>query len=355
MWLRNNCRYSLNVGKLPAGEDFAEYFLEERRGSCSHFATAAVLMCRYAGIPARYVEGYVIKPSDFPDSAKTGSMVSVDVTDARGHAWVEIYIDGFGWYPMEFTSGYGNVRTALPTETTITETEETVTETEVLNSETAESETVSAANTGNNNVQPENSGTEISAEASDLQTTYDISETEVTAFPSISEESIVEKREPSVGFGIFGIKAGRHSDIVYDLTVPFVILIAIILIPVTVVLRRRIVIMMYRRKCSLGNKSAVFASYKRFGMLLQFMKLPRQDGLDYDEYAVLLSERSHIFADGMADTVINTALKASFGGMLLTENEAEEMVSSVNTIMKRYYLTLSNVKKFVFKYLYCMI
>lgn len=353
MWLRNNCRYSLNVGKLPAGEDFAEYFLEERRGSCSHFATAAVLMCRYAGIPARYVEGYVIKPSDFPASAQTGSMVSVDVTDARGHAWVEIYIDGFGWYPMEFTSGYGNVRTALPTETTISETEEIMSEAELSDTETAEIPEATAANTGNN-TQSENAGTEIAAEASSPQIENKTSETEVTDLQSISEETIVEKREPSVGFGIFGIKAGRHSDIVYDLTVPFVILMVLILIPLAIILRRRIIIMVYRRKCALGNKYAVFAAYERFGRLLGIMNMPKQDGLDYDEYAVLLSERSGIFAEGVSDTIIKTALKASFGGRLLTANESDEMVSNVNTIIKRYYLTLSNFKKLIFKYWYCM-
>ncbi|MDE7288605.1 MAG: transglutaminase-like domain-containing protein, partial [Oscillospiraceae bacterium] len=125
-WLKNNCEYSLSAGKLPLGEDFINYFIENKKGSCSHFASAAAIMCRYAGIPARYVEGYIIKPKDFPTGTQTGQSATVDITDARGHAWVEIYIDGFGWYPVEFTSGYGNIRTAIPTET-LPVLEETVT------------------------------------------------------------------------------------------------------------------------------------------------------------------------------------------------------------------------------------
>lgn len=363
MWLRNNCRYSLNAGKLPAGEDFVEHFLTDQKGSCSHFASAAALMCRYAGIPARYVEGYIIKPSDFPASAQTGSTVSVDVTDARGHAWVEIYIDGFGWYPMEFTSGYGNVRTALPTETVIAETEEEITETEITNEENgeAESETTVISDGNGENVQQTTAVNQESvseaAENSEIETKNSIiaEETSVTDLQDIPEESDTEFRKPTVGFGIFGIKAGKKSDIVYDLTTPFVVLLVVVLIPIVFVLRRRAVVAVYRKKCALGKKTAVLTAYRRFGRIVKLMELPVQGGLDYGEYAVLLSERSKMLSYGVADTIINTALKASFGGGQLTEDETDEMVSCVNTIAKSYYLTLSGVKKAIFKYWYCIV
>lgn len=50
----------MEPGKLKNGEDFVNKFLNEtKKGYCTHFASAAVLMFRYMGIPARYVEGYV--------------------------------------------------------------------------------------------------------------------------------------------------------------------------------------------------------------------------------------------------------------------------------------------------------
>ena len=65
-----------------------------------HYATAATLMFRYYGIPARYVEGYLITPDDIqnakPDEA-------IDIPAGNGHAWTEIYIDGLGWVPIEVT------------------------------------------------------------------------------------------------------------------------------------------------------------------------------------------------------------------------------------------------------------
>lgn len=209
-------RYDLNPGILPGGKDFVEYFLNEnKKGYCVHFATAGAVILRAMGIPARYVEGYVINPQDFEDVSmflgggnieynvsdvtilnsmslemldsslvedidkssindqdsalfnidgniiqliihqgtpindvedlykKTGdntfrfmkvnykiedfkieredeidydSIFSGDkstivnsqnaeltLTDERAHAWVEVYIDGYGWYPVEFT------------------------------------------------------------------------------------------------------------------------------------------------------------------------------------------------------------------------------------------------------------
>ncbi|MFQ8759732.1 MAG: hypothetical protein ACLSAF_10150 [Intestinimonas sp.] len=31
----------------------------------------------------------------------------MDVPDSSAHAWAEIYLDGYGWYPVEVTPGYG--------------------------------------------------------------------------------------------------------------------------------------------------------------------------------------------------------------------------------------------------------
>lgn len=360
MWLRNNCRYSLSAGRLPAGEDFVEHFLTEQKGSCSHFASAAALMCRYAGIPARYVEGYIIKPGDFPAAAQTGSVASVDVTDARGHAWVEIYIDGFGWYPMEFTSGYGNVRTALPTETVTAETETSELDLSDSESSEIESEVTAIPNGSEGNVQQNTAANSeaasSAAEISETESGVSTVETAVSDIRDMLDENAAAVSEPTVGFGFFGIKTGRKSDIVYDLTAPFIVLASIILAALLLAFRRRAVVFLYRRKCSSGKKSAAFAAYKKFGRLVRLMKLPKpDDGLGYGEYALLLAERSTLFADGSADIVINTALKASFGGGQLTETEAVEMVSCVNTLVKRYYGAQTKFGKFLLKYWYCII
>ncbi|MDR0863086.1 MAG: DUF3488 and transglutaminase-like domain-containing protein [Oscillospiraceae bacterium] len=75
------------------GGDFLTYFLEDgREGDSVHFATAAALIFRYLGVPARYVEGYRIVGAD-------GG--AVEVSGKNAAAWTEIYRDGVGFVPFE--------------------------------------------------------------------------------------------------------------------------------------------------------------------------------------------------------------------------------------------------------------
>lgn len=113
-YLNQFTRYTLSPGRLPKNKDFVEYFLYENKiGYCTHFASAGALMLRAMGYPTRYVEGYAINRSDLMDSAslyigeteRDSSSVDITVKDNNAHAWVEVYYDGFGWIPVEFTTG----------------------------------------------------------------------------------------------------------------------------------------------------------------------------------------------------------------------------------------------------------
>lgn len=121
-YYQDNIPYTYQPGITPYGQDFVSYFLKKnRRGYCAHFASAATLLLRNCGIPARYVEGYAIDPEDIGENGKiltdqkvsdyyqgyreltdTG-VVQVDVTDANAHAWVEIYDWHKGWYVVDIT------------------------------------------------------------------------------------------------------------------------------------------------------------------------------------------------------------------------------------------------------------
>ncbi|MCE1245761.1 MAG: DUF3488 and transglutaminase-like domain-containing protein [Firmicutes bacterium] len=91
--------YDLDIPQFPDHKDQVDYFLfEMKRGYCEHFASAMTVMLRTQGIPARLVTGYL--PGSY--NALTG-FYSVKMNDA--HAWVEMYIPGYGWYALDPTPG----------------------------------------------------------------------------------------------------------------------------------------------------------------------------------------------------------------------------------------------------------
>lgn len=111
--LENNVDYTLTPGNAPVNKDIVEYFMfESGKGYCQHFASAAVLMYRLYGIPARYASGYLVKPQDF--TLERG-MYRAYITDESAHAWVEIFLKDYGWVPIDVTpSTDGSIRTSYP-------------------------------------------------------------------------------------------------------------------------------------------------------------------------------------------------------------------------------------------------
>ena len=94
-WLRNNCRYTLDVSEHPENIDFVTMFLfQTKKGYCTYFASAMTVLCRMAGLPARYVEGYLAEPL---------SGGEVLVTGENAHAWTEVCFKGFGWLTFDAT------------------------------------------------------------------------------------------------------------------------------------------------------------------------------------------------------------------------------------------------------------
>ncbi len=89
------CQYDQSAPAAPEGTDPVLYFLNEsRRGYCMHYASAAVLLLRAMGVPARYASGFTAYSIPGRQAA---------VADRAAHAWVEVWVDGLGWYPVEVT------------------------------------------------------------------------------------------------------------------------------------------------------------------------------------------------------------------------------------------------------------
>lgn len=114
-YVRNSATYNLSTTRMDSAyDDFAQWFLEESdTGYCVHFASAATVLLRAAGIPARYVEGYMVS---------CGADSDVVVTNQDAHAWAEYY---------DSDSGIWRVLEATPADPEDEETEATLTSPEI--------------------------------------------------------------------------------------------------------------------------------------------------------------------------------------------------------------------------------
>ncbi|MDD4095577.1 MAG: transglutaminase domain-containing protein [Oscillospiraceae bacterium] len=95
-WLADNCEYTLTPGNPPDNVDFVAHFLETRKGYCTYYASAMTVMARSLGVPARYVNGFLLKRSPF--ITVRNNYIS---THANAHAWTEIYLKGIGWIAFD--------------------------------------------------------------------------------------------------------------------------------------------------------------------------------------------------------------------------------------------------------------
>ena len=94
--LQARCRYSLDVGAFRTADPVAEFLFEKKRGYCEYFASAAVMLLRLQGVPARYVNGLSVRDDD-----RRGDHFVVRASDA--HAWAEALLPGVGWVEVDAT------------------------------------------------------------------------------------------------------------------------------------------------------------------------------------------------------------------------------------------------------------
>jgi transglutaminase-like putative cysteine protease len=81
-WLKVNM-----IREPPYGPDTLSAILTNRHGLCHHHVQIMTSLCRAAGVPAVIAHGNVL-----PEAK--GEI-------ALGHGWVEVYLNGLGWVPVE--------------------------------------------------------------------------------------------------------------------------------------------------------------------------------------------------------------------------------------------------------------
>ncbi|MEA2031737.1 MAG: transglutaminase domain-containing protein, partial [candidate division Zixibacteria bacterium] len=78
--------------ELAGGWNIAPAILDRGNGSCSEYSFVYIAMCRAAGLPARYAGSIAVRGDDAS-------------YDDVFHRWVEIYLPGYGWLPVDPSGG----------------------------------------------------------------------------------------------------------------------------------------------------------------------------------------------------------------------------------------------------------
>ena len=81
-------RFTYQLGATTVHSTVAEV-ISGRSGVCQDFAHVLIALCRHAGLPARYVSGYLGEVAE----------------SAASHAWAEAYVPPYGWLGIDATLG----------------------------------------------------------------------------------------------------------------------------------------------------------------------------------------------------------------------------------------------------------
>ena len=101
LYLRTRFGYTLTQPDPPPADPLAYFLLHRKMGHCEYFATAMAVMVRSLGIPARYINGFLL--GEYNDVAD-----SYIVRASDAHSWVEVYFPEYGWISFDPTPPAGS-------------------------------------------------------------------------------------------------------------------------------------------------------------------------------------------------------------------------------------------------------
>ncbi|MGN0481220.1 MAG: transglutaminase family protein [Lachnospiraceae bacterium] len=296
--------YTLSPPELPEGMDYVKFFLcDSKKGYCVNFASAGALLLKYAGIPARYVEGFCIRPEviehgGISENYNGKKQYSIDVEAKNAHAWVEVYKDGYGWVPVEFTVGYY----------------------------------LQNANTGTVVDRPEYT------EAQTQEQTFDE--------PDEDDEPDEEETEPA-GTDTSDVTGGTtQNNLIVFVLVPLIIVVILLII---IIIRCIVKVIKLNRLLSIKNvtKEKFFKLYYYMEKLLAENGLTRADSTDYSEFEQEVYNNLRCFTKEEIHDIMEMVLKAKFSEEKFADEWYEKLLEASLKIRRETYDKAGLFKKIV--------
>lgn len=324
--------YTLLPERCPYGEDFIEYFMyEQKEGYCTYFASAAVMIFRCLGIPARFAQGYIIPP------VHAGAEVSID--DSYAHAWAEIYVDGFGWMPVEVTPGFGGLPGAFTPDLNQTQEappeEPTGTEQDTAQSEEDSEPTLPTMNTAQ------------TAEASSATEEGSAHTAQSGTEETVSGNAFIhENGGASDGTGRSDENVGTVISASALRTVRNIALLTVLLLAAAGFLysHRRARVAARRRKFNQkSSRNSFLAVYRALCHMSARYYIPVEDDSDPHELSLYYPVEEELWAD-----IQHTAQEAAFSEHEITEDKKRLMLGVYHKCCRHAAGKLSFMKKLAF-------
>jgi protein-glutamine gamma-glutamyltransferase len=100
-WLQKTHRYTTDLKRdLNVPDPLEDFLFHQDAGHCEYFASATSVLLRLAGIPSRYVNGFL-----GGEWNALGKYLSI--RDNRAHSWAEAYVGAGGWVKIDATPAAG--------------------------------------------------------------------------------------------------------------------------------------------------------------------------------------------------------------------------------------------------------
>lgn len=350
-FVTSNYEYTLTPGRIPEGEQFLSYFLKEnKKGYCTYFATAGAMLLRAAGVSARYVEGYVLEPEeiragertvitdtwekDLKDINKgqvgvtaTSNGYEVVVKDTAAHAWVEVYIEGYGWMPVEFTPGYDNGGIGG------TNNNEQSTKSDGMEDGTAESGSYDGS---------EDSET-VEGESGNPAT--DESGTGTVAATDDESEGGEAKADRDSSWAA---KLKNSADVIFMVAVCVIILVLLVIAVIRYVRRLREVAAIY-------GSDDIIMMYSYLERILGKLGYHRPESMTYESYARYLQQNNEVFMLYDFSRITEVALKVRFGGDTeYIDDDVKKACRDISRIREDIIGIQPVIMRFRLKYIYML-
>ncbi len=329
-FFENNYRYTLSPGKVPEGRDFVDYFLtESKTGYCSYFASAATLMFRSYGMPARYVEGYMLTEKEIAASNRVleDGKVEVGIYSKDAHAWVEVYLDGIGWIVVDPTPSSGSV----------------VSLDDIRRNQRVQNNVAANNNESNNSSQQDLSDVQHDNGDGSERVTQPETSADIVYNSGTDGNSAVSETE---GDNI--TSDNRNSLAVWGIFIFGVIVLIISVAMIFVwLLKRRIV----RRFRELTESGDVVAIYNNLEYLMKRAGMARPAQMDYMEYAGYMEKNDYTFRVKEYSDIVEKAVNIMYSNGRYKVDADKEMIKHYIGLRNYIYSRMPLVKRIYVMYI----